>query len=73
MLRTTSTGLRVTTAAGTVATVVYIPAALFIALRKVDSTFDHAAGEVAFLSVLSAIWSGQSRCCAPHESRLAET
>lgn len=60
-LQTNSIGLKVTNTAAALGAVVYIPAALFIALRGLDGKFDHAGGEIAFLAVQAALWSGRSR------------
>ena len=60
-LGTNSIGLMVTTASALIATLVYIPTSLVIAWRQVEeSKFDHAGGEVAFLSVQAALWAGMS-------------
>lgn len=59
-LQTNSIGLKVTNTAAALGAVVYIPAALFIALRGVEGKFDHAGGEIAFLAIQAALWSGMS-------------
>jgi hypothetical protein len=58
VLGTGSVGLLVTHCAAAIATIIYLPAAVFIALRGKESRFDHAGGEVAYLSVQAASWTG---------------
>lgn len=60
VIGTGSVGLLVVHCAAALATMIYLPAAIFFALRGKETQFDHAGGEVAYLSVQAASWAGMS-------------
>jgi hypothetical protein len=59
VLGTGSVVLLVVHCAAALATVIYLPAAIIIAVRGKETRFDHAGGEIAYLSVQAALWSGK--------------